>query len=129
MGWSNWDVRLAKIVRSLYLFEQKDYMESMQVFARDLMQNEKKGRGFFYDEICLDELLHFSLPRDQYPLEEQYKGRPKVPKSVVLPDLADCGHTIVPAETMVGALFLGPKECCDAQALPTLREKGVTGIV
>lgn len=67
MGWSHWDIRLAKIIRSLYLFEQADYMGSMQAFARDLQENEKNGEGFFYGDRCLDELLHFSLPRDQYP--------------------------------------------------------------
>ena len=30
-GWSNWDVRLSKVIRSLYLFEQADLMESVQM--------------------------------------------------------------------------------------------------
>jgi hypothetical protein len=34
MRWTNWDVRLAKIIRSLWLFEQKPLLESAQAFAR-----------------------------------------------------------------------------------------------
>eukprot|EP01001_Neometanema_parovale_P009473 NODE_5710_length_917_cov_96.151134_g5486_i0.p1 GENE.NODE_5710_length_917_cov_96.151134_g5486_i0~~NODE_5710_length_917_cov_96.151134_g5486_i0.p1 ORF type:complete len:222 (-),score=24.73 NODE_5710_length_917_cov_96.151134_g5486_i0:60-725(-) len=62
-GWTNWDVRLAKICRSLYLFEEDRYLASMQKFARTL----KPSGGFFYGGICLDELLHFELPRRQNP--------------------------------------------------------------
>ena len=34
MKWTFWDVRLAKIIRSLWLFGCKSEMESMQKFAR-----------------------------------------------------------------------------------------------
>mmetsp|Transcript_27401 Transcript_27401/g.66178 ORF Transcript_27401/g.66178 Transcript_27401/m.66178 type:complete len:102 (+) Transcript_27401:1-306(+) len=49
--------------RSLFLFEEKDLLESLQAFARDLQAKEKQGKGFFYGMICLDELLYFELPR------------------------------------------------------------------
>lgn len=62
-GWSNWDVRLAKVVRSLYLFEQKDLMESAQHYARLVQRDHKAGQSFTYGRIVLDELLYFSLPR------------------------------------------------------------------
>eukprot|EP01059_Diplonema_ambulator_P013086 TRINITY_DN2360_c0_g1_i1.p1 TRINITY_DN2360_c0_g1~~TRINITY_DN2360_c0_g1_i1.p1 ORF type:complete len:191 (+),score=74.50 TRINITY_DN2360_c0_g1_i1:55-627(+) len=60
MGWTHWDVRLAKITRSLWLFEQRDYLESIQTFARHL----KPNGGFRYGGINLDEILHMKLPRD-----------------------------------------------------------------
>ncbi len=64
MAWTNWDVRLAKMCRSLYLFEEEELLDSLQTFARDLQIKEKKGKeGFFYNTICLDELLYFQLPR------------------------------------------------------------------
>ena len=64
MAWTNWDVRLAKMCRSLYLFEEEELLDSLQTFARDLQKKEKKGKeGFFYNTICLDELLYFQLPR------------------------------------------------------------------
>ena len=63
MAWTFWDVRLAKMCRSLYLFEETERLDSLQTFARDLQKKEKKGEGFFYNTICLDELLYFQLPR------------------------------------------------------------------
>eukprot|EP01064_Diplonema_japonicum_P003693 TRINITY_DN1239_c0_g1_i2.p1 TRINITY_DN1239_c0_g1~~TRINITY_DN1239_c0_g1_i2.p1 ORF type:complete len:184 (+),score=41.90 TRINITY_DN1239_c0_g1_i2:68-619(+) len=59
MGWTSWDVRLAKITRSLWLFEQADYLASIQKFARTL----KPNGGFRYGRINLDEILHMKLPR------------------------------------------------------------------
>merc|ERR1712007_297954 len=51
MRWTNWDVRLAKMCRSLYLFEEEGRLASLQAFARDLQANEKGGKGFFYGSI------------------------------------------------------------------------------
>eukprot|EP00933_Yihiella_yeosuensis_P048313 TRINITY_DN4441_c0_g6_i1.p1 TRINITY_DN4441_c0_g6~~TRINITY_DN4441_c0_g6_i1.p1 ORF type:complete len:239 (+),score=56.93 TRINITY_DN4441_c0_g6_i1:44-760(+) len=62
-AYSGWDVRLAKMCRSLYLFEQKPLLDSMQAFAREVQQKEKEGGSFFYGTVCLDELLYFELPR------------------------------------------------------------------
>mmetsp|Transcript_57795 Transcript_57795/g.137602 ORF Transcript_57795/g.137602 Transcript_57795/m.137602 type:complete len:257 (-) Transcript_57795:154-924(-) len=63
MSWSNWDVRLAKICRSLYIFREAELLRSMQTFAREVQRTEKNGGSFFYGRICLDELLYFELPR------------------------------------------------------------------
>jgi len=57
MRWTNWDVRLAKIVRSLWIFGEKEYMESMQKFARMIAP---KG-GLYYGYICLDEIFYMTL--------------------------------------------------------------------
>eukprot|EP00440_Ansanella_granifera_P062190 gb/GFBE01067424.1/.p1 GENE.gb/GFBE01067424.1/~~gb/GFBE01067424.1/.p1 ORF type:complete len:260 (+),score=60.56 gb/GFBE01067424.1/:1-780(+) len=67
MGYTGWDVRLAKICRSLYLFEQESLLSSMQKFAREVQRHEKGGANFFYGTICLDELLYFELPRRNEP--------------------------------------------------------------
>eukprot|EP00931_Biecheleriopsis_adriatica_P000384 TRINITY_DN100407_c0_g1_i1.p1 TRINITY_DN100407_c0_g1~~TRINITY_DN100407_c0_g1_i1.p1 ORF type:complete len:296 (-),score=70.67 TRINITY_DN100407_c0_g1_i1:54-896(-) len=69
MGYTGWDVRLAKICRSLFLFEQESELSSMQKFAREVQQKEKAGANFFYGTICLDELLYFELPRRAAPAE------------------------------------------------------------
>eukprot|EP01126_Amoeba_proteus_P012229 TRINITY_DN15026_c0_g1_i4.p1 TRINITY_DN15026_c0_g1~~TRINITY_DN15026_c0_g1_i4.p1 ORF type:complete len:380 (+),score=61.02 TRINITY_DN15026_c0_g1_i4:90-1229(+) len=53
MEWDNWDVRLAKIIRSLWLFDQGKYMKSMQQFARTIAPNG----GLYYGGICLDEVF------------------------------------------------------------------------
>jgi len=57
MGWTHWDVRLAKIIRSLWLFDQKDLMESMQKFTRVV----KPRGGLYYGGICLDEVLYMTV--------------------------------------------------------------------
>jgi len=57
------DVRLAKIIRSLWLFEEADLLRSMQVMARTVKAVEKRGRPFTYGSIVLDEILHMALPR------------------------------------------------------------------
>lgn len=57
--WNKWDIRLAKIIRSLWLFQQKDYFASVQLFANKV----NDGTGFHYGRICLDEILHMQLPR------------------------------------------------------------------
>ena len=59
MGWTSWDVRLAKICRSLWLFEQQDYLISAQKFARSI----KPNGGFSYGRTSLDEILYMTLPR------------------------------------------------------------------
>lgn len=41
-------VRLAKVIRSLYIFEQADLMASAQKYARDIHAHEKNGRPFRY---------------------------------------------------------------------------------
>mmetsp|Transcript_870 Transcript_870/g.1875 ORF Transcript_870/g.1875 Transcript_870/m.1875 type:complete len:266 (-) Transcript_870:45-842(-) len=63
MAYRGWDVRLAKICRSLYIFHEAELLASMQKFAREVQQSEKNGGSFFYGRICLDELLYFELPR------------------------------------------------------------------
>ena len=62
-SWTDWDVRLAKIVRSLWMFEEEEYFHSMQNFARSVHEKEKGGESFFYGGICLDEMLAMELPR------------------------------------------------------------------
>jgi len=57
------DVRLFKICRSLYIFEETELLASMQAFAREVQMIEKGGRQFTFKGIVLDELLYFSLPR------------------------------------------------------------------
>jgi len=57
MGWTDWDVRLAKIIRSLWLFGEKQYMESMQLYARRV----KPNGGLSYGPICLDEVFSMKL--------------------------------------------------------------------
>lgn len=56
------DVRLAKVCRSLFLFEEPSLLASMQCFAREV-QRCKEGASFSYHGTCLDELLFFQLPR------------------------------------------------------------------
>merc|ERR1712023_142825 len=63
MGYRGWDVRLAKICRSLFLFEEASLLATMQEFAREVQRTKKNGGSFFYGRICLDELLYFELPR------------------------------------------------------------------
>jgi len=67
MGWTNWDVRLAKMVRSLWLFEEVHLFASTQAFARAVHAEEKGGRPFRYGSICLDEILLMQLPRTLDP--------------------------------------------------------------
>lgn len=61
--WNKNDVRLAKIIRSLWLFQINEYFESMQMFAHHINDQEYNERGFFYGSICLDEILIMGLPR------------------------------------------------------------------
>ena len=65
-SWDNWDIRLAKMIRSLWLFEEEQYFLSLQSFARHIQENVYHGRGFHYGSICLDEMLHMVLPRKNF---------------------------------------------------------------
>ncbi|KAG8466213.1 hypothetical protein KFE25_001969 [Diacronema lutheri] len=62
MGWMDWDVRLAKVVRSLWLF-QHALFPSIQALARSIHADEKGGRAFTYGHLNLNEILHMTLPR------------------------------------------------------------------
>jgi len=114
-AWTNWDVRLAKMCRSLYLFEEKDLLDSLQAFARDLQAKEKKGKGFFYGMICLDELLYFELPR-----RDTEAGAGRAPRPQPL-DTQPLGERPAPEEPVVekpvakteGAPT-GPSVCCSS---------------
>jgi len=53
MGWTGWDVRLAKVIRSLWIFGLEDYKESMQKYAWKVSPG-----GLSYGYICLDEVLY-----------------------------------------------------------------------
>jgi hypothetical protein len=56
--WTSWDVRIAKMVRSLWLFEEVEAFNSLQKFAVSLVSvvwNETRGKSFQYGGICLDE--------------------------------------------------------------------------
>ena len=68
--WDNKDVRLAKMIRSLWLFEQADYFVSLQQFAHHVNNTHNNNSGLFYGRICLDEVLFMELPRRyfQFPL-------------------------------------------------------------
>eukprot|EP00729_Bicosta_minor_P002553 gene2553-9319_t len=46
MGWTHWDIRLSKIIRSLFLFEETQLLNSVQAFARELQKNEKKAKTY-----------------------------------------------------------------------------------
>lgn len=52
--WTGQDIRLSKIIRSLWIFEQYDMMRSMQLFARYV----KPNKGLTYNGICLDEVYY-----------------------------------------------------------------------
>ena len=57
--YSYWHIRLAKIIRSLWLFEQKDLMKSMQKFAKTVMPNG----GLTYGNISLDEVYFMEIKK------------------------------------------------------------------
>eukprot|EP01007_Sphenomonas_quadrangularis_P000598 NODE_1446_length_870_cov_158.587089_g1194_i0.p1 GENE.NODE_1446_length_870_cov_158.587089_g1194_i0~~NODE_1446_length_870_cov_158.587089_g1194_i0.p1 ORF type:complete len:198 (+),score=3.23 NODE_1446_length_870_cov_158.587089_g1194_i0:122-715(+) len=70
--WDGWDIRLVKILRSLWLFEQEDYFRSMYKFAAHLHHGVKRGRPFSYGAETYD-VFSLRLPRrahdDQCSLE------------------------------------------------------------
>ena len=53
-GWTDWDVRLAKMIRSLWLFGQVKERQSLQTFARSI----KPHGGLRYGHINLDEVFY-----------------------------------------------------------------------
>jgi hypothetical protein len=53
-GWTDWDIRLAKMIRSLWLFGQVQEMRSLQTFARWI----KPHGGLRYGHIDLDEVFY-----------------------------------------------------------------------
>lgn len=62
-GWrSDKDIRLAKIIRSLWLLGQAEYMLSLQEFARFIQTRLYNGGSFWYTH-CLDDMLLLKLPR------------------------------------------------------------------
>ena len=63
MGWTFWDIRLAKMLRSLWVFDQNDALESLQKFARQV----KPEGGLRYGRICLDEVFFMVLRPVQPP--------------------------------------------------------------
>ena len=72
--WNFWDVRLAKMVRSLWLFDEEKLFLSMQKLARTL----KPDGGFRYGTLCLDEILYFQTP---LPAVERSPDRPRTRSS------------------------------------------------
>eukprot|EP00906_Rhabdomonas_costata_P035114 RCo049355 len=58
MGWTGWDFRLAKMIRSLWLFQETRYFISMQAYARQL----KPRGGFVRSGESLDEIMLMTLP-------------------------------------------------------------------
>ena len=56
MGWTDWDIRLAKMIRSLWLFGQIEETRSLQMFARLI----KPHGGLRYGHINLDEVFYMN---------------------------------------------------------------------
>eukprot|EP00286_Rhodomonas_abbreviata_P022562 CAMPEP_0181304478 /NCGR_PEP_ID=MMETSP1101-20121128/9174_1 /TAXON_ID=46948 /ORGANISM="Rhodomonas abbreviata, Strain Caron Lab Isolate" /LENGTH=345 /DNA_ID=CAMNT_0023410243 /DNA_START=150 /DNA_END=1187 /DNA_ORIENTATION=- len=68
LDWTNWDIRLYKIIRSLWLFGEKDYLESMQDFAFELLvRGEDVHRHWpnFEFSKYLNDMLIMKLPEQQ----------------------------------------------------------------
>eukprot|EP00906_Rhabdomonas_costata_P025697 RCo036712 len=84
MGWSNWDIRLAKILRSLWLFEDGPYFASMQAYARLL----KPHGGFTHKGRDLDEVLLMTLPRRAQRYYSPAEAASAVKAGVQMPSLA-----------------------------------------
>eukprot|EP01124_Arcella_intermedia_P022616 TRINITY_DN3407_c0_g1_i1.p1 TRINITY_DN3407_c0_g1~~TRINITY_DN3407_c0_g1_i1.p1 ORF type:complete len:256 (+),score=50.92 TRINITY_DN3407_c0_g1_i1:81-770(+) len=57
MGWTCWDVRLAKMIRSLWIFREKKEMESLQRFA---LQVAPQG-GLKFGSVNLDEVYFMDI--------------------------------------------------------------------
>lgn len=57
MGWTSWDVRLAKILRSLWLFQERDLLTSVQGYARAV----KPDGGLRYGPHSLDEVYYMRV--------------------------------------------------------------------
>jgi len=97
--WAFWDVRLAKMVRSTWLFEQHDLLDSLQRFARTIHPHG----GFRYGAINLDEILY--LTPDSEP-----RMRPHAPS-----DAADA-HAASAAEDAASAADGDPAYAADDDA-------------
>ena len=73
--WSWWDVRLAKMIRSLWLFEEDALLLSLQKLARTI----KPDGGFRYGTVNLDEILYMAptLPLlcDDRPRTRSWRAR------------------------------------------------------
>ncbi|KAH8072086.1 ATPase [Aureococcus anophagefferens] len=73
--WSWWDVRLAKMIRSLWLFEEDALLLSLQKLARTI----KPDGGFRYGTVNLDEILYMAptlpLLRDDRPRRRSWRAR------------------------------------------------------
>ena len=65
-GWTFWDIRLAKVLRSLWIFGQRPALLSMQKFARQV----KPDGGLRYGRICLDE-VYFMVLREKKDSNQQ----------------------------------------------------------
>ena len=61
--YGNKDVRLAKMIRSAWLLEMSDVFASLHAFAHYINGTIYSGKGFYYGDICLDEILYMKLPR------------------------------------------------------------------
>lgn len=61
--WTGWDIRLAKMIRSLWLFEDYAYFDSLQQFARNVNAHLYNHSGFHHNGCDLGEILHMTLPR------------------------------------------------------------------
>jgi hypothetical protein len=57
------DIRLAKMLRSLWLFGEVDYFQSLLQFAQYIKTNIYMGGSFLYGTDCLDDMLLLRLPR------------------------------------------------------------------
>jgi hypothetical protein len=71
--WTDWDVRLAKMIRSTWLFKDSHRFSSLQAFAEDLLRNEKKTQKKFeygLRGIDLTEILHMDLVKKEGETDE-----------------------------------------------------------
>lgn len=60
--WDGHDIRLSKMIRSLWLFREKKYFLSMRAYAHSLIQHEKKSDpNFVYGGRNYNNILHMSL--------------------------------------------------------------------
>jgi hypothetical protein len=54
---------LAKMIRSLWLFGELQYFESLRAFARIIQARIYHGGAFVYAGRCYDEITIMTLPR------------------------------------------------------------------
>jgi len=60
-GWTKWDVRLSKVIRSCWMFGEKERFESLQLYAWSVFAREKQGKAFKYGPIDVSEMLFMRL--------------------------------------------------------------------